>query len=116
MSTRLGGSVTLSVVVPVYNEAATIMSLIDRVRAVPLQKEIILVDDGSTDGTGGKAPRYGQDLRSPRVMSSWCRTQIWSTTRRNFQSCSHRFSMAVRTWCSVRGLPEANAIECSISG
>jgi len=53
MSTTLRGSVTLSVVVPVYNEAATIISLIDRVRAVPLplRKEIILVDDGSTDGT-----------------------------------------------------------------
>jgi len=51
MSTRLQGSVTLSVVVPVYNEAATIIALIDRVRAVPLRKEIILVDDGSTDGT-----------------------------------------------------------------
>jgi glycosyltransferase involved in cell wall biosynthesis len=41
----------LSVVIPVYNEVATISSLIDRVRAVELQKEIIVVDDRSTDGT-----------------------------------------------------------------
>src|SRR5262245_58657384 len=42
----------LSVVVPVYNEAATIGDLIHRVRAVSIEKEIIVVDDCSTDGTG----------------------------------------------------------------
>ncbi|MCA9290013.1 MAG: glycosyltransferase family 2 protein [Phycisphaerales bacterium] len=41
----------LSVVIPVYNEVETIETLLDRVRAVPLEKEIILVDDASTDGT-----------------------------------------------------------------
>jgi len=41
----------LSVVIPVYNERATLMDLIDRVRAVPIRKEILLIDDGSTDGT-----------------------------------------------------------------
>ena len=44
-------SLTLSVVIPVYNEAATIATLLARVQAVPFEKEIILVDDGSTDGT-----------------------------------------------------------------
>ncbi len=41
----------LSVVIPVYNERATLEELISRVEAVPIEKEIILVDDGSTDGT-----------------------------------------------------------------
>jgi glycosyltransferase involved in cell wall biosynthesis len=41
----------ISVVVPVYNESATLKELIRRVRAVSTPKEIILVDDGSTDGT-----------------------------------------------------------------
>jgi len=41
----------LSVVIPVYNEAATIGKLIDRVQAVDIPKELIIVDDGSTDGT-----------------------------------------------------------------
>ena len=44
-------SPTLSVVVPVYNERATVETLVDRVVAVGVDKEIILVDDGSTDGT-----------------------------------------------------------------
>ncbi|HKY06290.1 MAG TPA: glycosyltransferase family 2 protein [Blastocatellia bacterium] len=41
----------LSVVIPVYNERATIAELIGRVQQVDVSKEIIVVDDGSTDGT-----------------------------------------------------------------
>ena len=43
----------LSIVIPVYNEVKTLEKVLAAVRAVavPLQKEIILVDDGSTDGT-----------------------------------------------------------------
>lgn len=41
----------LSVVIPVYNERETIEELVRRVCSVPLPLEIILVDDGSTDGT-----------------------------------------------------------------
>jgi len=41
----------LSVLMPVYNEARTIRNIIERVRAVNLKKEIIIVDDGSSDGT-----------------------------------------------------------------
>ncbi len=43
--------VTLSVVIPAYNEVATAERLLRRVRAVPLTLEVIVVDDGSTDGT-----------------------------------------------------------------
>jgi glycosyltransferase involved in cell wall biosynthesis len=41
----------LSVVIPVYNEKATIMEVLERVRRADLPKEIIVVDDCSTDGT-----------------------------------------------------------------
>jgi glycosyltransferase involved in cell wall biosynthesis len=41
----------LSVIIPVYNERETIAEVIERVEAVKLNKEIIVVDDGSTDGT-----------------------------------------------------------------
>lgn len=43
--------VTLSVVIPAYNEIRTVERLLYQVRAVPLQTEIIVVDDGSQDGT-----------------------------------------------------------------
>jgi glycosyltransferase involved in cell wall biosynthesis len=45
------GAPLLSVVMPVYNEAATIDEILRRVRAVDVDKEIIVVDDGSSDGT-----------------------------------------------------------------
>ena len=41
----------LSVIIPVYNEAATIQEILKQVRAVGLAYEIIVVDDGSTDRT-----------------------------------------------------------------
>ena len=41
----------LSIVMPVYNEAATIREILARVRALPHAKEILIVDDGSLDGT-----------------------------------------------------------------
>lgn len=41
----------ISVVIPVYNERSTIRNIIDRVNTVDLDKEIIIVDDCSTDGT-----------------------------------------------------------------
>jgi glycosyltransferase involved in cell wall biosynthesis len=44
-------TVRLSVLIPVYNELNTIETILDRVHATPLRKEIICVDDCSTDGT-----------------------------------------------------------------
>ena len=41
----------LSVVIPVYNEKATIDEILRRVQETPIRKEIIVVDDCSTDGT-----------------------------------------------------------------
>jgi glycosyltransferase involved in cell wall biosynthesis len=42
---------TLSVIIPVYNEVKTIQEIIHRVQATGLADEILVVDDGSTDGT-----------------------------------------------------------------
>lgn len=44
-------SITLSVIIPVYNEAGTLREILERVRAVDIPKEILLVDDYSTDGS-----------------------------------------------------------------
>jgi len=41
----------LSVVIPIYNEERTLRNLVERVCAVPIRKELILVDDCSQDGT-----------------------------------------------------------------
>jgi glycosyltransferase involved in cell wall biosynthesis len=42
---------TLSVVMPIYNEEATIADIVSRVKSLPLALELIAVDDGSTDGS-----------------------------------------------------------------
>ena len=39
----------LSVIIPVYNEKATCLELIERVKAIDIDKQIIVVNDGSTD-------------------------------------------------------------------
>jgi glycosyltransferase involved in cell wall biosynthesis len=41
----------LSVIMPCYNEAATISSILAKVREVALEKQIIAVDDNSSDNT-----------------------------------------------------------------
>ena len=55
----------LSVVIPVFNEAKTLESVIAKVRAVPIDKEIVAVDDCSTDGSRELLKRMtGPDLRT----------------------------------------------------
>ncbi len=44
-------ALTLSVIIPCYNEQQTILEIVKRVKAVNLAAEIIIVDDGSRDGT-----------------------------------------------------------------
>ncbi len=56
----------LSVVMPCYNEKGTIEQILERVAATPYEKEIIVVDDGSKDGTRDLLrqlePKYGLKL------------------------------------------------------
>ncbi len=47
----LGDNFLLTVVIPVYNERETLSQVLERVQRVPIDKEILLVDDGSTDGS-----------------------------------------------------------------
>jgi glycosyltransferase involved in cell wall biosynthesis len=56
-------AVRLSVVIPVYNEIATIGEVIRRVLATDFDLDIIVVDDGSTDGTS----EYLKQISHPRV-------------------------------------------------
>ena len=42
----------VSFLVPAYNEASTIVEVLDRVSELEVDKQIVVVDDGSTDGTG----------------------------------------------------------------
>ncbi len=44
-------SIKLSVLIPVYNEQSTILEIVERVQRISISKEVIIIDDGSTDGT-----------------------------------------------------------------
>ena len=51
----------LSVVIPVYNEEDTVADVIEAVRSAPYEKEIIVIDDGSLDGTREVLAGYAGD-------------------------------------------------------
>jgi glycosyltransferase involved in cell wall biosynthesis len=52
----------LTVVMPVFNELATVEEVIRRVLAIPLRVQLVVVDDCSTDGTGDLLTRLGGEL------------------------------------------------------
>lgn len=58
----------LSVVIPVFNEAKTIREIVERVQAVePAGKELVIVDDYSTDGTRDVLAGIGRESANVRV-------------------------------------------------
>lgn len=54
----------LTVIVPIYNELATLHGVVERLRSTEMPMQIVLVDDGSTDGTGAAVDALGssQDI------------------------------------------------------
>ena len=60
----------LSIVIPVYNEAATISQIVDMVRSVDvgMDKEILLVDDCSRDGTREVLEKMGKEQADLKVL------------------------------------------------
>ena len=60
----------LSVVIPVYNERLTLPEILERVQAAPIPKEIVIVDDCSTDGTRDYLRRLEAELAEARRLGT----------------------------------------------
>ena len=59
----------ISVIIPVYNEALTIKEIIFRVQNVDLEKEIIVVDDHSTDGTSAQLKDINEQYENIQILT-----------------------------------------------
>jgi glycosyltransferase involved in cell wall biosynthesis len=67
-----GDSPDVTVLVPALNEQGTIREVVDRVLALPLSLEVIVIDDGSDDGTPEILASFGDRIKvvkSPRARS-----------------------------------------------
>ena len=52
----------LTVIIPVYNETNTIVEIIDQILKIKIKKQIIVVDDCSTDGSKEKIIKYRRKI------------------------------------------------------
>jgi glycosyltransferase involved in cell wall biosynthesis len=76
----------LSVLMPVYNERHTIVEILQRVRAVPVPKEISVVDDGSRDGT--------REVLEREVIGQMPEVQVWYHRRNCGKGAAVRTAIA----------------------
>jgi len=80
--TSLPDEPCLSVVMPCFNEAATLAMAVKRVLESPLTGELLIVDDGSTDGSGEIAASLGEDR--VRCLFQPCNQGKGAALRRGF--------------------------------
>jgi glycosyltransferase involved in cell wall biosynthesis len=75
----------LSVIVPCYNERGTVLELLRRVVAVPIDKEIIVIDDCSTDGSFDLVARFAEGQPSIRHLRQEQNAGKGAALRRGFR-------------------------------
>jgi glycosyltransferase involved in cell wall biosynthesis len=78
----------VSVIVPCFNEKATILDLLQSVVAAPFQKEVLVVDDGSTDGTRDVLLKEAEGLPDVRVFFQETNRGKGAALRRGFNEAT----------------------------
>jgi glycosyltransferase involved in cell wall biosynthesis len=81
----------LSVVMPVYNERATLRQVVERVLAVPLEIELLCVDDGSSDGSREILAELRNEHPSLRVLLQSHNMGKGAALRRGIQEATGEF-------------------------
>ena len=74
----------ISIVIPVYNEVKTILEIIRRVQQVDVKKEVIIVDDGSSDGTCELLKEISQSQEDVKVIFHNCNQGKGAALRTGF--------------------------------
>ena len=74
----------ISIVIPVYNEVKTIDEIIRRVQQIDVKKEVIIVDDGSNDGTCGLLKEIFQPQEGVKVIFHNCNQGKGAALRTGF--------------------------------
>jgi Glycosyl transferase family 2 len=124
----------VSVIVPVYNEVAHLEELLQAVLASPVKKEVIIVDDGSSDGTRdrlralplrndltivfhekncGKGASIRTALAMPAANMYSSRIPIWNTIRKIIRLCFVLCRTERPMSCTVSGLIAPSAASAS---
>jgi len=97
----MSNEILLSVVIPVYNERGNLPITLARVADTPFDKEVIIVDDGSTDGTreyldalqAGKESVKGLDKSRIQIVFQQCNGGKGSALRSGFKLVKGRFTL-----------------------
>ncbi len=112
---RRSPNLLLTVIVPAYNEFATVEVALRRVRAVPLRLEIIVVNDASTDGTRevldglGYALRREDGDRDGSGKYDCPRDPAWNARAEQLSLCHVPGDQPGRAACCTSGTPWATA-------
>jgi len=93
----------LSVLIPIYNERSTLAEIVRRVEAVPIDKEIIIVDNVSTDGTREELESWQESGRAGDEASDARLRVVFQTVNRGKGASVRRaLSLARAEWVIIQ--------------
>jgi dolichol-phosphate mannosyltransferase len=96
------------VVLPTYNEAANLDRVVRRIRAALPAATVLVVDDGSPDGTAGLAEVLGKELGNVEVMRRLRKSGLGSAYRAGFRwGLDHGFDACIEMDADLSHEPEA---------
>jgi len=108
--------VALSIVLPVFNEAtllrASVRKLVRAVEQLPFEKEVIIVEDGSTDGSYSIARELSEENRMTRLLHFPARLGKGGALKRAFKTCRGRVAifMDIDMAADLRHISEAQSL------